>query len=419
MTPPASSSLAAASPANTSPTDATPSGLAPRLHPYDGLFLRATHLETIQDHAASRQLRTAQAGGSGVVEGLAVALDGDHVHVGAGFAVDPSGRILEVPTSLLADLPSHDDSRIRSPGADLQTVWEIVLVGTCWYEGTDEVFGDLCHDPCQSAGSAVGRPYIRDGVRIELRPHDLTMVSRPGYSGPAYRHNRIVSEWFRREQATAESWIPSGLLGSEWSEAPAVAVGDGVPLGLAWYAGGNWHLDQWAARRERIEPGNLSGLQHRLGMRPLSVFMAQLNQFQDQLARSWNDDVAPDVSQMGFVELPPAGYLPWVAPQDDSSQGIPDHKWAAMVGLRTATSDSDEARSSRLSLCRCPPDYVPRAVLEAQHLQRMDVFDDEVVVEILRPLRFGPNGKWSSVPWIAFRRHADCYDPNDLEERQR
>src|SRR3712207_6608012 len=65
-----------------------------RLRPVDGLFLRAEHLDRIQDHAAELAALTAGAGGSGVVHGFSLDLTGERLGSTAGLAFDPSGLAL-------------------------------------------------------------------------------------------------------------------------------------------------------------------------------------------------------------------------------------------------------------------------------------------------------------------------------------
>ena len=78
-----------------------------------------------------------------------------------------------------------------------------------------------------------------------------------------------------------------------------------------------------AARRERIDPANLAGVQGRLAMRPVAAFLAQINQFQDQFSRAWDGGSPPDVIGLGFLELPPAGYLPLELRRPDDPEPEP------------------------------------------------------------------------------------------------
>src|SRR5207247_1480715 len=47
-----------------------------RLNPFDGLFLRASHLDRMEQYAADLVAAVGMAGGAGVVEGMGVTLDG-------------------------------------------------------------------------------------------------------------------------------------------------------------------------------------------------------------------------------------------------------------------------------------------------------------------------------------------------------
>jgi hypothetical protein len=76
-------------------TPGTAGGGINRLNAFNGLFLRAEHLERMQDYARELALAVGAAGGPGVVTGFDVALgDGSTLLVEPGLAIDPTGRPL-------------------------------------------------------------------------------------------------------------------------------------------------------------------------------------------------------------------------------------------------------------------------------------------------------------------------------------
>jgi hypothetical protein len=108
---------------------------------------------------------------------------------------------------------------------------------------------------------------------------------------------------------------------------------------------------------------------------------------------------------LGFVELPPAGFLP--LPDGEGWTGLSvEEKVAILFGS-----------SAELRFCACRPDVVAQAVEEAQHLDRIPLGGGEPKpkVDILAPT---DSGTWSgpSYKWVAFhrRRDRDCRTADDL-----
>jgi hypothetical protein len=229
----------------------------------------------------------------------------------------------------------------------------------------------------------------------------------------------------------------AGLGSAAWCAGADKASGQGVPLGvLARLGTTTVFLDAWTARRERIDTPAKRYWQWRMAMRPWDVFLAQVLQFQCQLRDLFQQNIGPtgpDPCQAehlllgqaaqtigdvityyqaitaelaalppgtlgntptptlpgglaeltdlgnkiaaalktattgaasriliggGIVELPSAGYLPVVP---GSAQLINDQV-VAMLG-----------EGLDLRFCVVRPDYVPHALEEAQHMDRISL----------------------------------------------
>jgi|GEM_PF-999733 len=247
----------------------------------------------------------------------------------------------------------------------------------------------------------------------------------------------------------------SGLNSMIWCLGAEASSASGIPIAVLGRSGGGWFVDAWTARRERMDSPARDYWAGRMAMRPWNVFLAQVLQFQcqlrDCLARHDSDapcrtlkefdpcfdarlnsreaadfmrkmladmrqtadrlarlelgdktsamlekDLArlehlyqrlddnatvmqvPDrlLINCGIVELPSAGYLP-VSP--GSSLSINDQ-------VRRLMGEGVDLR-----FCSVRPDYVPHALEEAQHMQRIcllqgiDDPDDKPRVDVLVP----------------------------------
>ena len=102
-------------------TDDTAGGGIERVNAFDGLFLRALHLNKIQDYALDLATALGAAGGP-------------------GLAIGPRGRVLKsdrVMTLSLGDL---------KPGGD--DFWWVEINSFDWVYGEEAVQGLLCDEPC-------------------------------------------------------------------------------------------------------------------------------------------------------------------------------------------------------------------------------------------------------------------------------
>ncbi len=285
------------------------------LNYYDGKFLRASDLD--QEQLAQRALVRLSnvAGGAGVVSGFDVSLgSGDTLGVSPGLAVAPTGDVLYLPQAIrvsVSDLlaamtaPASDAGNGSTSGtsagsfgpcapasstvtvaptlgSDLYLITVGLIEGLC---GTDEVFGRLCDAACTTA---TDRPWRIDGVVIGLVP--LTLASPLESStavplGLTHLRSRVASAYFADEEVAAGSLISGlGLHSSVWCAGAAALSGSTLALGVLARSGTTTlFVDEWTARRERIETTPRRYWAGHMAMRPWDVLLAQILQFQCQL----------------------------------------------------------------------------------------------------------------------------------------
>jgi hypothetical protein len=330
-------------------------GVFTRLNPADGLFLRAEHLDTMGQYASDLAAAVGAGLGLGVVFGFTCSLSetNDAVYATGGLAIAAGQplRSTAMTTVSLKDLyPQADD------------FWVVEIVPATWEYGSEPVYGGLCEDPC-GRGSGI-QPYAAEGVELKLRRDSLK-----GFGGvePSLQRSWLASNYFEREReyggASARSdnapWLlPASTIEDitlhPWSEGTGHHDQAAVPLGVVWKRDDKWHLDVWTARRDRGEPTPAAAWQWRLGMRPRNVFMAQVLQFQDQLAQA---DLSP-LYALGFVELPPAGYLPWGFENVDDGD--------LQTAAQTLFGPEVDVR-----VRKCRADFVAHAIEQVQHMDRI------------------------------------------------
>jgi hypothetical protein len=432
-------------------TAATAGGDIDRVNVFNGLFLRAEHLNLIQDYALALTRAVGQAGGPGVVEGFDVSIeDNKQLLVEPGLAINAAGRVLR--SKRLVTLSLDDLEPTTS------TFWWVEVVGDEWGFGDAAVTGTLCDEPCSGGTSA--RLFVAEGVKVQLTP-----ASEPGLEAVSFKRRRpwLASRLFAKEQEQAgywpedpddeESFEDLSTSPQEVVANPPAAVRLAVLIPPP-PEGGDFQLDIWTARRDRGDPPPAQFRQWRLSMRPQSVFVAQVLQFQEALtdrlpevgvgtARTWRDRVLreigivsaelPNVTKaiarqrlellrreaaegftselqrievalsatlpdLGFDELPPAGYLPYRPPTGEARE------LGGRVGGVKAEIDR-LAPGLDVRVCTCRPVDVAQAVQEAQHRDRIPLGGDEgtrPAVDVLVPVGDDPD-----VPlfdWVAFVR---------------
>lgn len=433
--------------ADTNGDPATVGGGITRLNATDGLFLRAEHLIAMQDYARELAFAAGLANGTGVVYGFTVSLSGDTLEVAPGLAVDPIGRPLRSRKTAVISL-------LDAPDVGPDGFWVLEVTPAKWLYGTENVYGNLCDDPCN--GSAIA-PWEAEGITVQLRPDTISGL---GVQISAERRNWLAFQYFERERQRGGPWLtpaqPGGVIssitGRDWSEGTPGPATAGVPIAVVQQIPDkvdNWVLDVWTARRDVGDPPARRSWQWRLAMRPWDVFLAQVLQFQAQLAAAASgavqaeyvdprSDLIGDLDEIvqrmavkskqlravvealtkttpamasggqslrdqGFVELPPAGFLQ--VRREDLRSSV-----EALFG-----------ENVDVRICHCRADYVPNAIEQSQHLDRipLDPSDPKPQVDVLVPdwpadleaLKVDDYG------WIAFVRreevHCDYERPVD------
>ncbi|MCC6539682.1 MAG: hypothetical protein IT162_19185 [Bryobacterales bacterium] len=285
-----------------------------RLHYFDGKFLRAEDLTREQNYVRRLVEYSNQAGGAGVVHGydLTLASGGDSLRIGAGLAIDPSGRVLLLPEDFsmsIADLieqsrradgrPAADaklglsrfsdcEQNAVAPAVSLAAQNDLYLITVGHAEalcGNEDVFGKLCEEACITS---TDRPFYVEGVVFRAAPLVLTAplpTSSAVALSRAHLRSRVASAYFASEAERVATLISgSGLRSSAWCLGADAAGGSAVPLGVvSRHGSGTQFLDVWTARRERLDGPPRRYWAWKMSMRPWDVFLAQVLQFQCQL----------------------------------------------------------------------------------------------------------------------------------------
>ena len=174
-----------------------------RLHPADGLFLRAEHLQQIQDYARELFRIGAMAAGTGVAYGFELSVDGSKLQVKPGLAFDPSGQPLRSQAAVTLDLGKLT---VR-PGR----FWVVeVTSAPAQPAGSEPVFGELCADPC--AGGSSIQPWLDDAVLVQVTPND-TLPAAVTDDWP-WRRNSLASAYFDQERRSLMPWLTPGAAGT-------------------------------------------------------------------------------------------------------------------------------------------------------------------------------------------------------------
>jgi hypothetical protein len=408
-----------------------------RLNPADGLFLRAEHLDQMQTYARELALAGGISGGTGVAYGYGLTLDGSDLHVTPGLAIDPSGAPLLMDQQTMVSL-AHLNTQ---PSARF---WVIeVIAGPDQPADSEPVYGNLCADPCSVTSI---QPWLDSSVRIQVTAND-TLPGLSSVALPTMRRNWLASAYFEQERRDGPPWLTPGQSGQVaainellWSHPqPAIAPSPaGVPIGALLWVDNAWVLDVWIARRDLIATPPRDAWEWRLGLRPWAVFIAQVLQFQAQLADTpgvamLGEAIFGDAEEFyevlqksvprsrkamrqlwdewqrqhrqplldgslagnGLGELPPAGFLPAPAGEGELQQQAD-----AIFGANVVTHLHHNSADAAL-----------RAVTGAQHLDRIPLNqpDHKPVVDVWIPdvVADLPVVRTQSYRWIAFTRCRD------------
>jgi len=408
-----------------------------RLNYFDGRFVRADDLQAEQDYLRTLVRLSNRAGGAGIVDGFDAALSASHgsIVVKPGLAFDGDGHTLLLPVPQTLDVGKLIDAakNAAAPSAiagssDFKAVaWRsaagtpaahvpgLYLLTVGFAEaacGQESVYGNLCADPC--SGSTNAR-YLVEGVIFRAAPLALDLSAYAANKAivleAKHMRSRVASAYFAREATLVQSLISgAGLRAGTWClGAAAMAEGD-VPLAVfQWSGSAIQFLDTWTARRERMEPPPRRYWAQRMAMRPWDAYLAQILQFQCQLhellagggtvmgpdpcgavrqaltdALALFEKLGERISGLsavkakllavetkqptaggelvdgGIIELPPAGYLP----VDNVRGEAIEPQVRRMLG-----------KGVDLRFCVVRPDYVPHALEERQHMERISLLD--------------------------------------------
>jgi hypothetical protein len=440
---------AAATGSSDSVAVSTATGGIRRLNPADGLFLRSEHLNQMQTYSRELSLAVGIAGGTGVVYGYQLGLTGTELTVTPGLAIDAAGMPLRTGAPVTLQLDG-----LATPAGRF---WLVEVIADRAVPSDNEpVYGNLCGDPC-SGGSI--QPWLDDAVRVQVSARD-TLPGLASVAAANLARNWLASAYFEQERRSGPPWLTpdqsgavASILDQPWSGAqPAVApgvlgepAGNGVPLGVLLRVDDGWQLDVWTGRRDLDQTVPRAAWEWRLGLRPWPVFVAQVLQFQAQLAElpligqlgetvfgdaedfyeivvkeaprsrkamqllweKWQQQHTKPLTEgsllsHGIAELPPAGFLP----RPTGKSALAD-QLQAIFGPNV-----------KLQLHYNSADAAVRAVTEAQHLDRIpldrpaakptvEVWIPDTAADL--PAVFTP-----SYGWIAFAR--DRSEPIELPE---
>ncbi|WP_224242779.1 hypothetical protein [Hyalangium gracile] len=288
-----------------------------RLNYFDGKFLRAADLEAEQRYLRQLVAMSNQGGGPGVVHGLSTTLAANGaLKLSAGLAIDPMGRVLLLPQEASLDIQALIEATAASTAVQGQTTGgsgafqlceapqttpsggttqaapatALYLITICHAEalcGEEDVYGKLCEDSCVTTTS---RPYRLEGLVVRALPLSLVTPyptsSRLSLS-QLHLRSRVASAYYSDERSAHPNQLSySGLTGGAWCLGAGYEAGAcDVPLAVVAREGNTTvFLDAWTARRERIEPPAKRHWAWKMRMRPWDVFLAQILQFQCQLA---------------------------------------------------------------------------------------------------------------------------------------
>lgn len=293
-----------------------------RMHYFEGRYLRAADLEGEQTYHRMALRASNRAGGAGVVYGFSVSDPGGAVlQITAGLAFDCEGRTLLLPRDVevrVSDLvnaaervrasatmtPDAGDGRFYTCVGEPRPAGAVsTSAGEAWWVlriahaeqpcGQEAVYGKICNPACETTTEYKdlheGVYFWLDRLAVDALP---TSTARP--PGSAHLRSRIASAYFKREGVPDDGLLgdgPPGLLVHAWCEGAREPHGGSVPLALIVIPNsGDRFIDMWTVRRERMEPPPRRFWALQMRMRPWSSFLAQVLQFQCQLAEEPIDD---------------------------------------------------------------------------------------------------------------------------------
>lgn len=433
--------------------DAVGAGPIVRLNPTNGLFLKAEHLDQIQNYARALSVAVGMGTGAGVVYGYGLQLGSSALTASPGLAFTSSGHALQSSETLKISVATDDLPALEPDG-----FWVVEILPEEDTVGAENAYAAVCADPCEGVGSIA--PWTRSLVRLRLRTDEL----RGFGARTRAERNWLASAYFERERRQLQPWLVPGerLPGTPgtvhsqgrrlWSEPGVEPDGSAVALGVLLRVEGELVLDTWTARRELSGPPGVLRWDGHLARRSWPIFLAQVLQFQDQMRgenlaptavkrravvdsreelvekllasipsavanwkavkefeTTWREAEGPyelkvegkTLADVGIDELPPAGYIELASAGD-----------AGPAEVTRIFADTVELR-----FCETRADAVADAVQSAQHLDRIPLdssTNPKPRVDILIPSRPADlDGLTTSAyGWVAFMRNStpDCED---------
>ncbi len=268
------------------------------LNPQDGLFLRGEHLAAMQDYSRALVSALGTASGTGIVHGLGVEITEGHLVVHPGLAISPRGQLLLLNTTVRIRLGADSLPSLPADG-----YWKIELHWAWETAGSAPAFGSLCSDACGDGGAVI-RPWREEGVEIRIVTESLPGLDE--VADPKARGNWLSSAYFENERNTSQPWIVPGvadaamppLRSREWTNGTPARDERGVPLAIIYTSGqgtnSGYSLQVWTARRLVDGPAAHATWRTRLAMRPWSVFLAQVLQFECEILDAVGSTQAPE-----------------------------------------------------------------------------------------------------------------------------
>jgi hypothetical protein len=371
------------------------------LNYFDGRFLRADDLNL--ERAAQRAYVDVgrRAGGQGIGDGLNLEASGTQLRLSGGTAIDFGGRLVSldgIGWTEFAAVVSSAASPASSLSAPAAGAYVVRIAREPQLAGNADVLGRVCDCGC---GSIMDKPIAVDGVRIwaDQLP-TLLLPSLPGVTDPVkHARSQIASAYFSYERDRL--WTPlsgPGLALATWCAGESVNTDSGaganrVDIGVIYWNGSSvsWY-DDWTVRRELMETRPKRYWEGLTEERPWSVFMAQVLQFQCQLAEepavSRPASAGQDAIQRaaaaatggflsaGFVELPSAAYVPIVPSSASTLRADLETLFGSGIDLR---------------ICAVRRDQIAHEFERAQHMDRISLLRgltdpaDRQFVDILVP----------------------------------
>jgi len=149
--------------------------------------------------------------------------------------------------------------------------------------GEEERFGQLCEDAC---ATETDRSKVVEGVCFRVRELTLALPTSTAVPfGNEHLRSRVASAFFELERTSVPSMISgAGLRNPVWCAAAEGIGGEEVALAVFDRSGAvTSFVDGWIARRELAETTPRRYWAQRMAMRSWDVFLAQVLQFQCQL----------------------------------------------------------------------------------------------------------------------------------------